>query len=139
MPQDRQAAGGFWHYRRFDVKVLALLLSLAPLGFAVPAVAVSVSVPPAAGRPAELRLIADAQNEAHGVGKVNTVDPAKHKVNLTHKPIAALQWPAMTMDFAVAPSVDLKDLQPGAQVDFTLQKIPAGGFEIQSIKPVSAK
>ena len=47
-------------------------------------------------------------NDAHGTGTVNSVDPAQHKVNLSHNPIPEIGWPAMTMDFPVAASVDLK-------------------------------
>ena len=54
---------------------------------------------------------------AQGSGTVNSVDASGHKVNLTHSPIAALGWPGMTMDFEVAPAVDLRTLQPGARVD----------------------
>ena len=73
-------------------------------------------------------------DDAHGKGVVNAVDAATHKVNLSHEAISALGWPAMKMDFAVAPSVDLKGLQPGTAVEFTVEKNKAGTFEIQSIK-----
>jgi Cu(I)/Ag(I) efflux system protein CusF len=41
-------------------------------------------------------------NDAHGTGTVNSVDPAQHKVNLSHNPIPEIGWPAMTMEFPVA-------------------------------------
>jgi len=28
-----------------------------------------------------------SQNDAHGTGTVNSVDPAQHKINLSHQPI----------------------------------------------------
>lgn len=55
-------------------------------------------------------------------GKVNKVDATKHVVNLTHGPIASLGWPAMTMDFGVAPAVDLSTLKVGDTVSFTVGK-----------------
>lgn len=55
-------------------------------------------------------------------GKVNKVDAAKHVVNLTHGPIPALGWPAMTMDFGVAPAIDLSTLKVGDTVSFTVGK-----------------
>lgn len=77
-----------------------------------------------------------AQPQAAGAtGKVNAVDPAKRVVNLSHGPIAALGWPAMTMDFAVAPSVDLKALRPGAEVAFTVGKDAAGMYRIETLTP----
>ncbi len=61
------------------------------------------------------------------VGKVNSVDAANRTVNLTHQPIRALGWPSMTMDFKVAPSVDLGALKPGEAVTFTLGAPDADG------------
>lgn len=55
-------------------------------------------------------------------GKVNKVDAAKHVVNLTHGPIASLGWPGMTMDFGVAPTVDLSTLKVGDTVSFSVGK-----------------
>lgn len=55
-------------------------------------------------------------------GKVNKVDAGKHVVNLTHGPIASLGWPAMTMDFGVAPTVDLSAVKVGDTVSFTVGK-----------------
>lgn len=81
----------------------------------------------------------EGHSDARGKGVVNSVDAASHKVNLSHEAIAALSWPAMKMDFAVSPSVDLKALQPGTAVEFTVEKNKSGTFEIQSIKPVSTK
>jgi hypothetical protein len=37
---------------------------------------------------------------------VNSVDPRQHKVSVSHAPIPEIGWPAMTMEFPVAPSVD---------------------------------
>jgi Cu/Ag efflux protein CusF len=78
-------------------------------------------------------------NDAHAIGVVNRVDSTQHKINLTHEPIQALGWPSMTMDFAVAPSVDLSALKPGARVDVTLEKGKGGMYEIQSVQPVGAR
>lgn len=73
---------------------------------------------------------------AKGKGVVNSVDSAGHKVNLSHEPIPSLKWPAMKMDFAVAPSVDLKSVQAGSQIEFVVGKNKEGLPEIQSIQPV---
>ena len=82
--------------------------------------------------------VANAQGaQPQGIGTVNTVDPAGHKINITHKPIPELGWPTMKMDFAVAGSVDLAAVKPGAQVEFQLAKNAKGAYEIQAIKPVA--
>jgi Cu(I)/Ag(I) efflux system protein CusF len=87
---------------------------------------------------ANVRLAHDGKSDAHAVGVVNGVDPARHKINLTHEPIPALGWPSMTMDFAVAPSVNLSALNPGMRVNVTLEKGKGGMYEIQSVQPVGA-
>lgn len=46
----------------------------------------------------------------------------KNSLNLSHEPIAALQWPAMIMDFSVAPEVSLQAFKVGDKVEFDLQK-----------------
>jgi Copper binding periplasmic protein CusF len=64
-----------------------------------------VAAAPAEGRTPALQHRSDMQmahagdNDAHGIGTVNSVDPAQHKVNLSHNPIPEIGWPAMTMDF----------------------------------------
>ena len=50
----------------------------------------------------EMHMAHEGHNDAHGTGTVNSVDPAQHKVNLTHNPIPEVGWPTMTMEFPVA-------------------------------------
>ncbi len=83
----------------------------------------------------EMQMAHAGQNDAHGTGTVNSVDPAQHKVNLSHQPIPDIGWPAMTMDFPVAPSVDLKAIKPGTRVNFTIEKGQGGMYEIKAISP----
>ena len=74
-------------------------------------------------------------DHVHASGTVNSIDEAGRKVNLSHGPISQIGWPAMTMDFAVAPSVDLKTITPGMRVDVTLDKGPDGAFVVESLAP----
>ena len=83
----------------------------------------------------ELEMAHAGHNDAHGSGTVNSVDPAQHKVNLSHAPIPEIGWPAMTMEFPVAPSVDLKAIKPGIRVNFTIEQQPGGMYEIKVITP----
>ena len=94
------------------------------LRFAIPAVFVLASLASAA-----------AADSTPGKGTVNSVDAAGHKVNLSHEPIPAIGWPAMKMNFPVAPTVDLKNVTAGTRVEFVLEKNKAGTYEIQSITP----
>lgn len=83
-----------------------------------------------------MRMAHDAKHDVHGTGTVNSVDPAGHKINVTHQPIPQIGWPTMTMDFAVAPAVDLGAIKPGAHVGFSMMQGPDGMYQIQSIAPV---
>jgi Cu(I)/Ag(I) efflux system periplasmic protein CusF len=76
-----------------------------------------------------------AGKEAAGTGTVKKVDPAKRMVNLSHGPIPAINWPAMTMDFSVAPEVDLGSVKAGQSVEFTLAEAGGGKYTVTSIKP----
>jgi Cu(I)/Ag(I) efflux system protein CusF len=74
---------------------------------------------------------------AQGSGMVNSIDPSGHKINLSHSAISAIGFPAMTMNFAVAPSVDLATVKTGSHVNFTLQRSADGMYVIQSVTPAS--
>ena len=71
--------------------------------------------------------------QGQGSGTVNAIDVAARTINLSHGPVAALGWPAMTMDFAVAPTVNLQVLQPGARVNFTIEHGEDDRYIIQSV------
>jgi Cu/Ag efflux protein CusF len=83
----------------------------------------------------EMPMAHGPENDAHGSGTVNSVDPAQHKLNVSHAPIPEIGWPSMTMDFPVASSVDLKTIKPGSRVNFTIKKQPSGMYEINAITP----
>lgn len=70
-----------------------------------------------------------------GSGEVKAVDAARRSVTIAHGPIASLQWPGMTMPFAVAKDVDLAPAKPGAKVDFTVEKQADGSFAIVRLAP----
>ncbi len=57
-----------------------------------------------------------------GRGEIVRVDPGEGRIRMKHEPIAALNWPSMTMNFRVLPDVSLDSLEPGAAVDFELQE-----------------
>ena len=88
-------------------------------------------------RPVEMAH--NGHNDVHGTALVNAVDAAAHKINLSHQPIPQIGWPAMTMDFAVAPSVDLGSVKPGSRIDFSMEQGAGGMYVIQSIAPAGGK
>ncbi|EKV28032.1 hypothetical protein C882_1033 [Caenispirillum salinarum AK4] len=69
-----------------------------------------------------------------GTGTVNSVDADARKINVTHEPIPAIGWPAMTMDFAVAEGVDFAALEAGAPVSFTLKRGVDGIYMIETVQ-----
>lgn len=75
-------------------------------------------------------------NTHRAQGTVVGVDAQMGKINLSHGPIQSLNWPAMTMSFAVKDAALLKDIQPGMKVDFELEKSDSA-YRVISIKPVS--
>ncbi len=72
---------------------------------------------------------APAAASVEGVGVIRSLDAKAGKVVIDHEPIAALNWPAMTMAFK-ADKASLAALKPGQKVRFPLQ-----GQTITAIKP----
>ena len=116
------------------------------LGGSGPVIATAQSQTPAEATPVndqvprhggEMQMAHAGQNDAHGTGTVNSVDPTQHKINLSHQPIPEIGWPAMTMEFPVAPSIDLKAIKPGTRVNFTIEQQPGGMYEIRAIAPAA--
>lgn len=69
-----------------------------------------------------------------GTGTLNRVDAAAGKVNLSHDPIPALTWPAMTMDFTLDEAMPAPTVEPGQRVRFRLKEAGAG-LVIVELKP----
>ena len=87
----------------------------------------------------QMQMAHSGHAHVQGSGTVNAVDAAAHKVNVSHGPIPAVGFPAMTMDFAVAPSVDLNAVKPGARIKFDMEKGQDGMYVIQSIAPAGGE
>ena len=85
--------------------------------------------------PGAMKMAHEGHNDAHATGTVNKVDPTQHKLNISHNPIPEIGWPAMTMDFPVAPSVDLQSVKPGMRVNFTIEQGQGGMYEIRALAP----
>ena len=102
---------------------------------ALAAHAIHAEAQTASPRHSDMQMAHAGHNDAHGTGTVNSVDPAQHKVNLSHNPIPEIGWPAMTMEFPVAPSIDLKSIKPGTRVNFTIEQGQGGMYEIKVITP----
>jgi len=78
--------------------------------------------------------IALAQDEpANGVGIIHNIAEDGRSLNLTHDPIPAIGWPAMTMDLPLAEGAELGDLAPGDVVTFSLDRGPDRMYRIATI------
>jgi Cu/Ag efflux protein CusF len=58
------------------------------------------------------------QKTGSGTGTVTAVNASAKKITLDHAPMAAIDWPAMKMEFAAAPSVDLSKVKVGDKVQW---------------------
>ncbi|HOB62925.1 MAG TPA: efflux RND transporter periplasmic adaptor subunit [Candidatus Competibacteraceae bacterium] len=70
---------------------------------------------------------------AHGV--LNSVEAASRTLNVAHEPIEQLSWPAMTMDFPAAATVNLAKLKPDTKVRFRIHEGEDGRYVIDTIEP----
>jgi len=71
---------------------------------------------------------------ANATGTITALNTANRKITFDHGPIPAINWPAMKMEFAVAPSVDLAKLKTGDKVNFTL----SGSGDKYTVQSISA-
>jgi Cu(I)/Ag(I) efflux system protein CusF len=89
-------------------------------------------LPPGGARTA---LVHEGHGNASATGTVNSINTAARTVNVSHGAIQAFGWPPMTMNFPVAPSVNLKAFKAGEKVDFTLDKGSDGMPLIDTMAP----
>jgi Cu(I)/Ag(I) efflux system membrane fusion protein len=75
---------------------------------------------------------------ASGEGAVVEIDVAGNRITLDHEPIAALKWPKMEMEFALAPGALPKGLKPGDRVRFDMIAGKPGEFVVTKIEPIAA-
>ena len=68
-------------------------------------------------------VTAAAPTEYMTVGTLNSVNEAAGTVNISHSPVPAAGWPAMTMDFKLANPSEAASVKPGDRVDlhFTIE------------------
>ena len=80
-----------------------------------------------------------ADAAAHpATGTVVSVDLSAGTVSLRHDPVKSLNWPVMTMDFAVQDRALLKGLKPGQDVAFEFREEGQGNWTVTRIGPRDA-
>ena len=90
---------------------------------------VTASAPVAAPGPASAPTAARLYS---GEGKVESVDA--HGITISHGPIAALQWPAMTMGFGKPAAGAFADVKPGDNVRFEFKPGSSADYELVSVQ-----
>ena len=75
----------------------------------------------------------DAKMKAavHAKAKVHSI--GEGTVNVTHEPIPAIGWPAMTMDMALTPDADIDGISAGDAVVLMLIKGDDGMYAVRTM------
>jgi len=73
------------------------------------------------------------QQAIFGSGIVEAVDSRSRRVRISHGPIEALGWTAMTMEFDVLPGANLETLSIGQSIHFSLSQSKVGDYVISNI------
>lgn len=81
------------------------------------------------------RLSKPAAPEIWTTGVINAVEQTSRTLNVTHEPIPALNWPAMTMDFPTAQGVKLEGLKSDRKARFRIREGDDGRYVIDAINP----
>ncbi len=117
--------------------VTALAATLAACGKKsaepTPATPAAEAAAPASSDPMAGMDMAGAKM-AMGSGTVTAIDKTAGTITLDHGPIAAIQWPAMSMEFKASPASLLETVKVGDKVSFDL-KMAAGTGEVTAIRP----
>ncbi len=82
-------------------------------------------------------LRSDDGVEAVGTGTIHAVMPKVGRVTLSHDPIPALGWPAMTMDLPIAPTVDAAAIPLDTPLEFDLAKGDGALYVITAVRAAS--
>ncbi len=82
---------------------------------------------------AKARVHAVTAGSAAGAGVITAIDPGAGTVTISHEPIKALNWPAMTMSFRTGPAV-LREAAVGDRIQFDLT-VRGGAGEVTAIYP----
>ena len=79
----------------------------------------------------------DNAQTAWVAGEIKSVTPESRVVSAYHEPIPNWQWPSMTMNFFVAESVDISQLEAGTLLHMELGPRDDGQYEIHSVHIMS--
>lgn len=95
-------------------QVTLMVVALLAVSSQQPCNAGTPGPPSDGGMPMKTDAVA---TKASATGTVKVVDAAAGKITISHGPVAALKWPAMTMAFKATPA-QLVSVHVGQKVDF---------------------
>jgi Cu(I)/Ag(I) efflux system membrane fusion protein len=75
----------------------------------------------------------------HADGTLDAVDAKTGTVTVSHKPVASLKWPAMTMEFSLANPALVEGVKPGAPIAFDFVERKPGEWVITALKTGGGK
>lgn len=73
---------------------------------------------------------AQAPVQGTAVGRIDAIDLQVRTITISHGPVPALEWPAMTMTFQ-APDASLEEFRPGDEIEFDFE---AKGMEARILR-----
>ncbi len=75
----------------------------------------------------------DGRQAIFGTGVIEAIDSISRRIRISHGPIEALGWTAMTMEFDVLPAVNLDTVSIGQNIHFSLGQSDVGDYVIHVI------
>jgi len=87
----------------------------------------------------EAKTTAKAAPTYQAQGSLDSLDASSNTLSVTHEPIPALKWPAMTMEFGLASPEVVKGIAPGTPIRFEFEDRGDGEFVITRIEKAAAK
>jgi Cu(I)/Ag(I) efflux system membrane fusion protein len=81
----------------------------------------------------DMAASSDTQQAVFGSGIVEALDTASRRIRISHGPIEALGWTAMTMEFDVLPGANLDTIKIGQSIHFSLSTSKVGDYVISNI------
>ena len=67
-------------------------------------------------------------------GQITQVMAGHNMLKINHQPVPEWDWPSMTMNFTVASGVEISGVTTGQNIDFKMQQLPSGKYEITELK-----
>jgi membrane fusion protein, copper/silver efflux system len=90
-----------------------------------------------AGPGAETGAPEERLDEHLAVGTVNSVDTEANTINISHEPVASIDWPAMRMNFQLSDAALAEGLTPGQRVEFGFVIEASGASTVTAIQPLA--